>query len=61
MKRSAVQILVAVAMIQGISLKTEVEKGFTQTEIGRGSVGPKSPGYFQCHEDLSSVDERELC
>ena len=28
-------------MIQGCSLKIEGEKGFTQTEIGRGLVGPK--------------------
>ena len=61
MKRSAVQILVAVAMIQGISLKTEVEKGFTQTEIGRGSVGPKLTGYSQLHEGLSFLGERGLC
>ena len=41
MKRPVVQILVVVAMIQGRTLKTEEEKGFTQTEIGRGLVGPE--------------------
>ena len=31
-------------MIQGRTLKTEVEKGFMQTGIGHGLVGPKSYG-----------------
>ena len=41
MKRSLVQILVAVANIQMRTLKTEVEKGSMETAIGHGLVDPK--------------------
>ena len=41
MKRSTVQILVVVAIIQIQSLKTEEEKGSTLTAVGRGLVDPK--------------------
>jgi len=39
-----VQISVVVATIQIKTLKTEVEKGFTSTAIGRELVGPKELG-----------------
>ncbi len=41
MKRSTVQILVVVAIIQIQSLKTEVEKGSMSTAIVHGLVDPK--------------------
>ena len=41
MKRSTVQILVVVAIIQIQSLKTEVEKGSMSTALVHGLVDPK--------------------
>ena len=41
MERTLVQILVAVAITQMRTLRTEVAKVFARTALGRESVGPK--------------------
>ena len=59
MKRSLVQILVAVASIQMRSLKTEVEKGSIRIVVKYGLVDPKGQGRF-CRKVARPLSEREL-